>query len=184
MAFVVELYFDAVAEDSVRRIWKMIADAGISSSMLDGAFRPHVSLGVSNQLNLNEACSAMASFAASVSPFTLTFSNIGVFPTTEGVVFLGATVTQQLLNLHAEFHHVFQKFANDQWDYYRIGKWVPHCTLAFGLPANKIADTVAVCQQAALPIQAQVEEIEVVEIFPASFKTLCLYRLGHRTDDG
>lgn len=183
MAFAVELYFDAITDENVRRAWRAIIDAGISSSMLDGGYRPHVSLGVSNQLNVNEACKALASFAVGVSPFTLTLSSIGVFPA-EGVVFLGVTVTEKLLDLHARFHHIFQECAKDQWDYYHVGRWVPHCTLAFGLSTSRVAEAVSASQQITLPIHAQVKEIGVVEVSRTNCNTLCLYHLGRPTNDG
>ena len=184
MAFAVELYYDPPAEESVRCAWKAMAEAGINSSMLDGGYRPHVSLGVSDQLNVSDACKALETFASNNLPFTLTLSSIGVFPTAEGVLFLGVTVTQKLLDLHSEFHRFFRECAIDQWDYYRVEMWVPHCTLAFDLSASKIAEAISVCQQMALPIHARVQEIGVVQVTPAKCHTLCLYHLGKSPDGG
>ena len=109
MPFVVELYFDSSTEEHIRSAWKAIDEAGISASMLEGGYRPHISLGVCSHLDVNAFKSELATFAETIEPFPLSLSSIGIFPTSEGVVFLGATVTEQLLNVHARFHKIFSR---------------------------------------------------------------------------
>ena len=178
MPFVVELYFDPSTEEGIRRAWKAIDEAGINSAMLKGGYRPHVSLGVCDQLKVNSLAQELSTFAASVAPFRLSFPNIGIFSTPEGVVFLGVTVTEQLLNVHARFHKIFKKHAQEQREYYIVGKWTPHCTLAFGLSEHEIVETVKICRQIALPISTEVKEIGVVEVSPTSCRTLYLCNLN------
>ena len=178
MPFVVELYFDPSTEEGILRAWKAIDETGINSAMLKGGYRPHVSLGVCNQLEVNSLTQELSTFAASVTPFRLSFPNIGIFSTSEGVVFLGVTVTGQLLNVHARFHKIFKKHAQEQREYYAVGKWTPHCTLAFGLSEYEIAETVKICRQIALPNSTEVKEISVVEVSPTSCRTLYLFDLN------
>ena len=78
MPFVVELYFDLSTEKCIRDAWKVIDEAGISASMLEGGYRPHVSLGVCNHVELNAFAQELSTFAASVA-FRLSFPNIGIF---------------------------------------------------------------------------------------------------------
>ena len=133
MPFVVELYFDPSTEAIVRDAWKAIDEAGISDSMPKGGYCPHISLGVCNHLETDLLIQELSTFAVSITSFQLSFPNIGIFSTSEGVVFLGVTVTEELLSVHAAFHKIFKKHAEDQREYYTVGSWVPHCTLAFGL---------------------------------------------------
>ena len=114
MPFVVELYFDPSTEECIHGAWKAIDEAGISDSMPKGGYPPHVSLAVCNHLEPNAFEKELSTFAASVAPFRLSFPNIGVFSTSEGVVFLGVTVTEELLSVHAAFHKIFKKHAQDQ----------------------------------------------------------------------
>ena len=172
MPFVVELYFDPPTEERIRDAWKAIDEAGISDSMPKGGYRPHISLGVCNRLELNTFTQELSTFAASVAPFQLSFPNIGIFSTSEGVVYLGATVTEQLLNVHTAFHKIFKKYAKEQREYYRVGQWVPHCTLAFGLSEDEITEAVTVCQQISLPVSTEVKEIGLVEVSPTGCQTL------------
>ena len=177
MPFVVELYFDSSTETSIRGAWKAIDDAGISDSMPKGGYRPHVSLGVCDYLETDSLAQELSSFAAGVAPFRLSFPNIGIFSTSEGVVFLGVTVTEELLSVHAAFHEIFKKHAQEQREYYTVGQWVPHCTLAFGLSEAQIVEAVTICRQITLPISAGVKEIGVVEVSPTSCQTLASFSL-------
>ena len=178
MPFVVELYFDPATEASIRDAWKVIDEAGISDSMPKGGYRPHVSLGVCDYLETDSLAQELSIFATSVTPFRLAFPNIGVFSTSEGVVFLGVTVTEELLSVHAAFHEILKKHAEDQREYYTVGQWVPHCTLAFGLSEHQIAETVTICRQIVLPASTEVREIGVVEVSPTSCRTLYAFNLN------
>ena len=164
MPFVAELYFDPSTEERIRDVWNTLDEARISDSMPTGGYRPHVSLGVCNHLKTNPLAQELTTFAAGIAPFRLSFPNIGIFSTSEGVVYLGATVSAQLLKVHTAFHEVFKKYAKEQREYYTVGKWVPHCTLAFGLSEEQIAEAVTVCRQIDLPVSTEVTEIGVVEV--------------------
>ena len=164
MPFVAELYFDPSTEERIRGAWKTLDEAGISDSMPKGGYRPHISLGVCDHLETNSLAQELSIFAASVTPFRVSFPNIGIFSTSEGVIYLGATVTAQLLNIHTAFHELFKKHAKEQREYYTVGQWVPHCTLAFGLSEHQIAEAVTVCWQMDLPVSTEVKEIGMVEV--------------------
>ena len=178
MPFVIELYFDPSTEAGIRDAWKAIDEAGISDSMLESDYRPHVSLGVCDLLETDSLAQELSTFAASVAPFRLSFSNIGIFSTSEGVVFLGVTVTEELLNIHTAFHEIFKKYAQEQREYYTVGRWVPHCTLAFGLSEHQIAEAVTICQQITLPISTEIKEIGLVEVSPTSCRLLYSFNLN------
>ena len=184
MPFVVELYFDPSTEERIRSAWKAIDAAGISDSMPKGGYRPHVSLGVCDYLETDALAQELSIFAKSITPLRLLFPNIGVFSTSEGVVYLGVTVTEPLLNLHEAFHKIFRKYAKEQRQYYTVGQWVPHCTLAFGLSEDQIIEAVTVCRQITLPISAEVREIGVVEVFPTSCQTLSSFSFKFNSSGG
>ena len=178
MPFVVELYFDPSTEERIRGAWKAIDEARISDSMPKGGYRPHISLGVCDHLEANSLVQELTTFAASIAPFRLSFPNIGIFSTSEGVIYLGATVTDQLLDIHERFHKIFKKYAQEQREYYTVGRWVPHCTLAFGLSEDQIAEAITVCRQIDLPVSTEVKEIGVVEVFNTGCQTLYLCNLN------
>ncbi len=168
MPFAAEMYMDDESEAIVRRAWESLAEAG---------YRPHVSLGVCDELDVEGLAKELSSFAENVPPFALTLSSIGLFPSREGVIFLGVTPTQKLLDVSGAFHQFFGKYAKSQRDYH-VGRWVPHCTLAFGLLKDAVPRAIEICGCAELPIHSRIEEIGVAEVSPISAKVLYTYNLA------
>jgi 2'-5' RNA ligase len=168
MPFAVELYFDPASEATIRRIWQAIAQAGLKSPMLEAGYRPHVSLAVydGDTLDVANLIQDLRSYAPTIAPFSLALSTIGLFPTAEGVVFLGVTVTKDLLELHTGFHRAFARYAGQLRSYYAVGNWVPHCTLSAGVSVDDSAAILPICWSTPLPIQGQVEEIGLAKVSP------------------
>ncbi|MDE0042988.1 MAG: 2'-5' RNA ligase family protein [Candidatus Poribacteria bacterium] len=178
MPFAVELFFDTQAEKQICDAWKAIQKAGIGSSLLDAGYRPHVSLGVCSRIEPSAFEAELSTFAENVAPFPLTLSSVGIFPGVEGVIFLGATVTERLLDVHAALHKIFKTHAGEQSEHYAVGNWVSHCTLAFGLSEPQIAEAMSICRGIPLPVSTEVKEIGLMEVSPDSCQTLCLRKLG------
>ena len=178
MPFVAELYFDPSTEKRIRKAWQALDEAGVSDSMPKGGYRPHISLGICEHLELETFAQELSAFAADIMPFRLPFPNIGIFSTSEGVVYWGATATKQLLDLHTKFHEIFKKYAKEQREYYTIGQWVPHCTLAFGLSEDQIAEAVSVCRQMGLPVSTEIKGIGLVEVSSTDCRALHVYDLN------
>ncbi len=177
MSFAVEIYMDAESEAKVHRIWKSLAEAGIKSAMLEAGYRPHVSLGVCEELDVDGLAKELSSFAETISTFEMTLSSIGLFHSSENVIFLGVTPTQRLLDINGAFHRFFGKYAKAQRANYHVGSWVPHCTLAFGLPDDIVSKAIEICSRESLPIRSRVEEIGIAEVSPISAKVFCAYNL-------
>lgn len=181
MSYAVELYVDPATEAVVRQVWDRLAEAGVSASMRESGYRPHVSLGVSDGLDLEGASAALAVLARQWPPFELTFSYLGVFRTSTATLFLGVTATRALLALHAEFQARFQPYAPGLWAYYRVDAWVPHCTLAFDLPLSQVPAAVAIAQEIALPITVQAVALGLTAVSPTSSESLRFFPLGGGT---
>jgi 2'-5' RNA ligase len=164
MPFAVEMFFDENADKLVRNVWNELAVAKLTSSMIDGGYRPHVTLGVFEGYTSPEFENEFRSFIGRRGVFSVKFDYLGVFPRPEGVVYFGAVVTGQLLSVHGEFTRHFASLMMGIRPYYLPGSWVPHCTLAYGLSVAAIPAAVEVCSRSVLPITAQVKEIGLVEI--------------------
>lgn len=178
MPYGVELYLDQAAEDAVRQTWEAIAAAGLDSYMIDSGVRPHVSLAISDHIDHSELIKATTEFAASLHPIRITLASIGSFPTAEGVLFFGVTVTHTLLEVHAEYSRIFNLHARQPYAYYRVGTWVPHCTLAIGLSPEQMATAQEIARQCPLPLYSTTYEIGLVHASPGSAEVLALFRLG------
>jgi len=164
MPFAVEMFFDENADKLVRQVWDDLARAKVNAFMIDGGYRPHVTLGVFEGYTSPEFESELRLFTEKRGVFSIKFDYLGVFPRPEGVVYFGAVVTGQLLSIHGEFARHFAPLMMGIRPYYLPGSWVPHCTLAYGLSMAAIPSVVEQCSRVTLPLAAQVRQIGLVEI--------------------
>ena len=163
MNFAVELCFDERTDARIRELWERIEAAGLPSRLLEFGHTPHVSLGVCAELDWRAFAPRLTEFAAREPRLHATLISLGTFANREGVVFLGLINTPELLALHARFDALFVAHAREPRDYYRPGRWVPHCTLSTALDSTQVAAALRVCMDVVLPIQASFESIAVVE---------------------
>lgn len=163
MNFAIELFLDEAGDARIREIWERIAAAGLPSRLLELGNTPHVSLGVCAGLDPVDFARRLGEFAAREPAPHATLVSLGTFSNRQGVVFLGVIATRELIELHERFDALFRGVARDPWEYYRPGRWVPHCTLTTALAPEQVAPALRVCAEIPLPIQARLESIAIVE---------------------
>lgn len=127
------MYFDDGADAAVRKLWQILADAGLPSlaTRTHRRHRPHVSLTVAESLAGAELDSLRSALMARRPLLHLYV--LGAFPGSVGALFLGVRATADLLAFHADIHAAVAGQPVEHWPYYLPGSWVPHCTLAEGL---------------------------------------------------
>jgi 2'-5' RNA ligase len=163
MNFAVELFFDEIADERIREIWERIANVGLPSRLLEVGSTPHITLGVCTELDPRAFSAALGAFASRQVKLHATLVSLGTFSNREGAVFLGLIATPELLALHARFDAVFAASAREPREYYRPGRWVPHCTLTTALDPVQVGAALRVCVEVPLPIQMTLESIALVE---------------------
>jgi hypothetical protein len=102
MGYAEELYFDKISEETIRDMWKALYDKDISKYMYESNSRPHITLAVYDE-NINDFdlfVKSIKDFVKETVVFKLNLSNIGMFNTEEGIVFIQPKVTYQLLHLY------------------------------------------------------------------------------------
>lgn len=164
MPFAIELFFDPAADRAVRSIWRALADAGISRTMVDLGSHPHVSLADTEDLDAERFRPVLEAFAREVPPLKCSLASMGLFLTHEGVVFLAPVVTRNLLDLHEAFHRRFGEYGARCSAYYMPGNWVPHCTLAMGVTPTAMGEAMRLCADATL--LGRFDRIALVEFRP------------------
>lgn len=167
MPFAIELFLDDRSAGAVRDLWRVLAEAGLDGWQLASGATPHVTLAVYPTLDLTTAAPAVAAVAAATPPLPVAFASIGCFPTNQGVVFLAPVVTGELLAVHQRCHAALAPVAPPSWTYYLSGHWVPHCTIGFELPVERIPAAVGLChERGGLPLAGRFTRVGVVEFRP------------------
>lgn len=183
MGFAIEMYFDPVTDQAVRDLWEGLADAGITRIQLDLGTRPHVSLAVVEDGDEEVLAQAVDAFAVETSFIQFTLAHAASFPTDQGVVFLGVTPTQGLIEAHRRFHGRLERANVRVVPYYWPGKWVPHCTMASTVDRVRVGAAVALCSRARLPLVGSMQEVGLVSLEPS--RPIRVHRLAtHTTGQG
>jgi 2'-5' RNA ligase len=158
MALALELTLDDEADAAVREVWASLERAGIRSlaSLHGGRIDPHVSVVVSDDVDAMRALAPeLGEVVRMAGPQVLGLDAIGLFAAEEPALYLAVTPNERLLRLHAEASELLRGRGVALWPEYRPGAWVPHCTVAIGVPGDRCGDAVAALRSAPLPIRAR-----------------------------
>lgn len=143
MAYAVSVFFDDTTDLFVRDLWRAVEDVGISDFLSRGPFHPHLTLGIWQNLSVSEVQAQLSMLAVEMQQLPLLLPSVGVFPGGEGAVFLSATLTRSLQDLHSGVHALLDSLAEGPSPYYLPDCWNPHCTLARSLTPSQVAETVS-----------------------------------------
>ncbi|XEC96635.1 2'-5' RNA ligase family protein [Paenibacillus tarimensis] len=163
--YAVELFFEDSFEQYVRGIWKGLKEEQISSNMYDIAdIRPHITLAVYNDIpSLDTFADRSSAYFDKVPGLELQFDALAFFPTT-GTLFIGPTVTEGLIRLHAKYHEHFKDLLEFTSRFYIPGNWHPHCTLAINLSREQMLEAMNYCYKDFTPRRSKIIEAGIVKI--------------------
>ncbi len=167
--YAVELFFDSETERSIRAFRDSIYKMGILPILGAMDDRPHVSLAVFGQTDPYKLEKITALTANNFGPMPVRLEAVGVFPSTSNVLFLYATPSQGILNLHNAFHDVLNQEGIPSSAYYWPDQWVPHCTLEFELPDAQLRLALDLCKQHFTPILGMFTHLGVIAFRPIEY---------------
>ena len=166
MAYAVELILSADSAARVVKLWEELAKKSISSVMIDVGGRPHISLAVFEDLAPSVLQGDLSRFAEMTRPLSLALWSAGVFSGSKGVVFLAPVVTQDLLEAHERVHTFLEDKGIECHEYYRPGRWVPHCTVATEVALDKVGAAVELCMQSDVFGAVTLDAVSLIEFRP------------------
>ena len=164
MAIAVSAWLDPQTESQVRDIWKSLHEAGLCSTLHLGPYRPHITLGVYQQLeSLSTFTQALHQVAANTLSVECIFASLGIFLNERPVVFLAATVSEPLRALHVQVHQVLAQYGSDPIVYGLPNRWNPHCTLEPFVEKSKLTSVVDFLNELELPIVGTINRLGIID---------------------
>jgi 2'-5' RNA ligase len=130
MAYAVSLLFNPEISEAVSACWQRLADAGLSRSMLDLGYQPHVTLAVWDELPVDAASAALDRVFEKVGQIPVTLTGLSTFGSGSGVCYATLAASPTLMRLHATMIAAVGEACRP---HYQTGRWTPHCTLATGM---------------------------------------------------
>ncbi len=167
--YAVELYFDQQMEDDFFTFRESLYKLGINPVLGLLGDRPHVSLAVFGDVEIDQVVKITSDFAPRFRQLPAQLDAFGAFPTASNVVYLLPVPSQPLLELHKQFHEQLQKENILSSHYYLPGQWVPHCTLEFELPDDQFNLTLQLCKKYFAPIRGTFSSVGVIAFRPINY---------------
>jgi len=165
MAFAVSLLFNSEIASAISARWKRLADAGISSSMLDLKYPPHVTLGVYDELAMDAAVAALDRVFHNVDQIAVTLAGLSTFGSGSGVCYAALAPSPDLIRLHAT---AIAAIGETCRPHYQAGRWTPHCTLATGMTDAEIDRARSLLEQDWRSLAGTFELADLVEFAPVA----------------
>lgn len=159
--------FDERTEKIIKEIWKELQEKSISfyANEVENR-RPHITLASYKNLNRIEYLNQMEEFYEGKQAIDINFNSIGSF-LNSGALFFSPIVTKELIELHTSHHKYFEKFNDDPNSLYLPNSWIPHCTLANRLSAEKLSEAFNYCSKRNNTITGKIKEVAIIDV---SFK--------------
>lgn len=160
----ISLWFDENTEGAIRDVWRDLADKEISSKFHDGPYRPHVTLSIYEDLDVEAFSGELREYAASKPKFPITFESLGAFTGSTGALFLVPRPTLRLLETQQDVTSLLADHgsgATEPW--YKPGDWTPHCTLAVDLEPSELSKAFDLCQGHKRPIEGVVNRVGIIK---------------------
>jgi len=162
MAFAVSLLLNSDIANGISACWKRLADAGISSSMLDLKYPPHVTLAVYDELAVDAAVSSLDRVFHNFDQMAVTLAGLSTFGSGSGVCYAALAASPDLMRLHATIAAIGETCR----PHYQVGRWTPHCTLATGMTDAEMDRARSLLEQDWLSLAGTLDVADLVEFAP------------------
>ncbi len=128
-----QLLFDDPSTERLREVWHRQAEITGSSTLIDGPYDPHITLGLFKNLDQEQFNSELRDIACDVPEFEVRFGHIGQFSGEEGTLFLVPVCNNILQRLHLSVLSICDKLRGDlaRPEHYKPENWVPHCSVSW-----------------------------------------------------
>jgi 2'-5' RNA ligase len=163
MAFGVSLLFNSEIANVISARWKQLADAGISSSMLDLKYPPHVTLAVYDELAVDAAVASLDRIFHNFDQIAVALAGLSTFGSGSGVCYAALAPSPDLMRLHATTIAAIGEICRP---HYQAGRWTPHCTLATGMTDAEMDRARSLLEQAWRSLAGTFEMADLVEFAP------------------
>ncbi len=175
MGYSIELYFEHRFEENLRSLWDELERAGVPSILQKIGSRPHLSLMVFDNCNVDQIASLLDTGVKGLCTFPITFPAFSIIPGSQHSIFLIPTINQRLINIQKRLYNLFVKNGYSSQKHYEPHNWLPHCSISKELSYTEALKTIEVCLSIATAKETLVTDIGFIEFRPRkAIKTIGL----------
>ena len=175
MGYSIELYFEHGFEAKLRSLWDELERAGVPSILHKIGSRPHLSLLILDQCNVDHVADLIDSGIKGLSKIPITFPAYSLIPGNQQTVFLTPEMNSDLIEMQRRLYNLLEEKGYAVRKYYKPHNWLPHCSISKELSPAESLKTLEVCQDSAAIGETLVTDVGFIEFRPR--KVIRNYRL-------
>ena len=164
MLFALVMFFDKETEKIIYGYLEDLKRNNISTYLMDMESRPHITIGIYNDIDPDDCVRKLEIFCANIREFDLTISSLGIFVRPKPCVFLAPVVNRMILDLHEELQNLYKSLDNEGYEFYMCNHWVPHCAIDISIDMDKIRRSADCLMKSFMPVSCKVVGMGWVEI--------------------
>ena len=154
MAYAINLRCDNNTAEQLEHLWDRCSQLEEAPSMRAMGNPPHLTFAVYDELDQHILDAGFESALDSLTAMTIRFGSIGYFQAPHALILWAAPdLPPQISKAHTNIHATIDESLCRR--NYRMGVWVPHCSLATTVPRSRMSDVLAL-------VTAPFDPVEVV----------------------
>jgi len=128
---------------------------------------PHLTLAIFDDIDCSACEEKLEDLAEAFDIDAIHFDHLGLFTQNSYILFLAAQTSLDLLEFHAEVHHMLSASTSGSWQIYQPGRWVPHITLAKSISKDSLPESIELTDAINLPFSANIAQIGIIFFDPS-----------------
>ena len=167
MKCTIQLVLDDIGQIKVNHLRKLVDPTQINSSIVN-----HISIADIDieEEKLPRIQTIINQFADSHPPIKLTFNSLGIFTTSDNVLFLSPVITEQLLKYKNDLSDQLNTIGIDCGTYYTKENWQPHCTIGLRISNSELLNGLeSVKNLDVFPMEINIDKIDLSRYDPLPF---------------
>jgi 2'-5' RNA ligase len=164
MLYAINLRADNDSAEAIRALWRRTEEIEETPSMAPLNYPPHITLALYDDIEEDVLRGAMQDTFAKQPALTVTFDCIRLFDRPSPVLWAAPKDISALLPLHGRLHSLIDPALCRP--YYRPGAWVPHCTVAMQVRADRRPQALALAAEPIEPFDVVFDVGDCVSTHP------------------
>ncbi|AXA39433.1 2'-5' RNA ligase family protein [Rhizobium leguminosarum] len=149
----------------ILRLWDEASSFEVSASMVDLNYPPHLTLAVLPD-HPSHVDKVLEDVFTSQPRLSISFEGVGYFENDFLVLWARPRSDDALLELHAKLHRNLDPAICHE--HYRVGRWVPHCSLATKVPSSGAKAAIEWAKQKQLEFSVEFDTADLVQFPPVA----------------
>lgn len=147
----------------ILKLWDEASSFEVNPSMANLMYPPHLTLAIF-PYHLGRVVEVLDELFASQPKLSIFFEDVGTFENDVLVLWARPRPNASLMELHEKLHQHFDPATCDA--HYRVGRWVPHCSLATKVPPSEAKAAMAWARRKRLEFSVEFDAADFVSFPP------------------